>query len=413
MKKKRTASAKKGMWILAVRNLCSRKRVQRICLSFYLIMALAYVSSNILMEGLKLGIQSARERVGADLIVVPKEYCSSIENALFQGYPCTVYFDQGWLEQTRGIEGVQMVTSQIFLATLNAECCDEAVQLIAFDESTDYLIQPWLQNQLKDNIKNHQVVIGANLNLTVGEHVTYYGIDFEIVGRLEKTGMGYDSCVFMTQEAARELAASKIGSQQLLLANHPEFISAVMIQAEEGISITKVKENLLESYREKGFDTTEITIESSSDLFRKITDSFGKMKGYATIINIVIVGMATLALVCLNLLLIDNRRKEFGIYLTLGARKTQLYQLVLYETGLLSLAGGLVGTVLSVIILCLFGNLIRSGLRLPYLTLNPLHLLLLSGKTLLLTAGVGIAAVMVGVYEIMKWEPIALVKENG
>lgn len=365
------------------------------------------------MESMKGGIQSAKERVGADLVVVPKEYSSSIEDALFQGYPYTVYFEQQWADLAARTEGVEQVTPQVFLATLNAECCDSTVQLVGFDETTDYLIQPWLEQSLGHSLKDNQVVIGSNLQKEKGERVRYYGEEFEVAGILEDTGMGYDNCVFLSRTAAKKLAQSENAASVLLLAQHPEAISSVMIRAKEGYTIEEVKENLLAFYKENSLDCNSITIETSSELFRKATDEFSQFSGYAHITEGLLLIMAFFSLSSINLLAAQGRRKEFGIYISIGAGKKQIFQTMLGEAGVLTLAGGVVGGVLSLAVNCLFHNLIRSVFHIPYIRLRTSEFITYTLVTVLFTVVIGLAATLTALHEIAKTESISLIKENG
>ena len=94
----------------------------------------------------KNGLESLSKRLGADIAVVPGRYTHLVENALFRGEPCTIYFENRWVEKIKGIEGIKQVSPQLFIATLNgADCCmGQSVQLIGFDPATDFVIQPWI-----------------------------------------------------------------------------------------------------------------------------------------------------------------------------------------------------------------------------------------------------------------------------
>lgn len=178
-----------GILYLAQVNLYSKKTISIICLNFYLIISFAYMSCQSFMESMQDGIKNTKERVGADLILVPKDYSSSIENALFQGYPCTVYFEPIWEEEAEQVGGVEKVTTQVFLATLNAECCDNAVQLVGFDATTDYIIGPWLEQALGHTLRENQIVVGASLQQEKGDKVKYYGTEFESTARIHFFGI--------------------------------------------------------------------------------------------------------------------------------------------------------------------------------------------------------------------------------
>ena len=56
--------------------------------------------------------------------------------------------------------GIDRMSPQTFLATLNASCCSYPVQLVGIDYGTDFLIKPWLERTLHRDLKNGEVILG-------------------------------------------------------------------------------------------------------------------------------------------------------------------------------------------------------------------------------------------------------------
>lgn len=394
---------------LAKRNL-KGKRTTVICILFYLVMAFGLSFLSLLIHQLQNGMDSAKNRIGADIVIVPENYCSSINQALFQGYPCTVYFEKEWMDLLEGMPEIENVTSQVFLATLDAECCDSAVQLIAYDRESDFLIKPWIMNQIHRELTEDEIVVGSEIKVKLGQEVTYYGETFKVAGKLESTGVGYDQCVFITKQAKNKILSSEM-AQKVLVLNQLDDISAIMIRAKDGIAIDELKKKIEERYRSQGADLSKIRIETSLELFHVVMDSMNKIQLGGKVIGILIVFIISIALVGIHLVLMESRHKEFGVYLTLGANTKQLYSLVLKESMILSSLGSFLGIFIAYTIFLLFQNLIQSSMGLPYMPIRFIGMLTVAIKTLLITEIVGIVTSIASIMELNRYEEVSIIKE--
>ena len=138
---------------MAVQNLKARKFRTGFMMFFVVLMSATVFFSTILMNNLKQGIENTTKRMGADMIVVPKEGTEQIRDSLFSGTPCSVFFNEELEKEVYQIEGVENISAQLYIATLGSSCCDIPVQLIAFNPETDFVVQPWLTEQKKEGLK--------------------------------------------------------------------------------------------------------------------------------------------------------------------------------------------------------------------------------------------------------------------
>ena len=118
--------------------------------------------SFLLASSLRNGISGMKERIGADLMIVPNGYEQTLESVLLSGEPNYFYMDKGIETIVRGIDGVKEVTSQFYLTSLSESCCDFPVQIIGFDPESDFLIKPWIQ---KYNADGDNLFAGSNVNV--------------------------------------------------------------------------------------------------------------------------------------------------------------------------------------------------------------------------------------------------------
>ena len=71
-----------------------------------LMLAASLFVSSILLSSIERSVDQTVNRMGADVIVVPKSYASEYAGSLFSGEHCSFYFDGSWLERIAAIEGV-------------------------------------------------------------------------------------------------------------------------------------------------------------------------------------------------------------------------------------------------------------------------------------------------------------------
>ena len=53
--------------------------------------------------------------------------------------------DKSVTDKLTGINGIEKLSAQYFLVSANAECCTVQVQIIGFDEESDFTVKPWLK----------------------------------------------------------------------------------------------------------------------------------------------------------------------------------------------------------------------------------------------------------------------------
>ncbi len=70
----------------------------------------------------------------------------------------------------------------------------------------------------------------------MGETARFYGVDFTIIAKMERTGMGYDDSVFMTYETANKLKESISGQENLPDGEFRTYNSMIQVDLEQELS---------------------------------------------------------------------------------------------------------------------------------------------------------------------------------
>lgn len=333
-------------------------------LALIMILAGSLFAATYLAFSMQAGLKQVSDRLGADVIVVPKDAKDLYEGAFIAGEPGSFYMGHEVLELVEKHPKVEAAAPQLYLASLQAGCCAFTTQLMAVDFDRDFSVKAWLTEKLDGPLQEGEVIGGRNITTQIGKEVTFYNTDFVIKGKLDSTGMGLDNSVIMNFsdgerliEKAKELGGAAMDTPS-------DSISAVMvnISEEHPAKIVKILQELnkqLDPLNARALRANSLVNQSS----KQIENNFSVIRWI--MIAVWLLGLAVLAI--LFPLLIKNRSKELAVYRILGASKKQLSQLILKEVSLISIAGALLGTLLSLLIMTQFQTLIAKSLGLPYL----------------------------------------------
>ena len=395
---------------IAWKNLIAKKGRTFFMMFFVILMSATFFFSSILMKNLEMGIKNTTEKMGADIIVVPKEGTESIRESLFAGTPCILLFDRAWEEAIRNVEDVERVSPQLYIGTLAAGCCDSVVQIIAIDPETDFVVTPWLAESNKEALKNGEVIIGSRVTAEIGEYVTFYNVDFKVAGKLEETGMGYDSSVFMTFDTAYQFKESAAAAENIPMENIENKVSMIMVDVsddmERGIGY-------LQSAIKNALDNGEVLKAYTGDeLMSTVAVQVKKLAGYGNILTTLLLVSTSLALVSIFIITINERKYEFGILYTLGANKGQMRNIILSEAIAISLGGGVLGVGVSYYLVSTFKDMISAKLDIPYFNIDLEHVLPIALTCLGISLVTGIVAAVCSVYKISKGEAYRLIRES-
>lgn len=393
-----------GLLYLAAQNL--RRRPARSVVSV-LGVVLATATLFVVLLGLFGARRSAEiglQRLGADLLVVPSQHRHQTQEALLMGAPTSFFMDGSIEDRVRAIPGVKQTSGQIFIETLeSAACCTGRVFVVAFDPETDFTILPWLGNALKRPLRDDEIVVGRFILPLIGEKVKYYGREFTIAGKLYRTGMGIDETVFMTRQAAYEMAEVSRTQAIRPLDIPPGAVSAVLVRLQPGADPAEVAaaiENL----------QSGLSVIARDEVSRTVA------QGYARAVEWVLIAAGTALLTSLLMVavlfmaIVTERRRELGLLRAMGASRRSVLSLILAEAVLLTLTGGAIGVAAGGAVFVLYEDLIRGALQIPYIWPAVWQMALLVAGSLLAAALVGLVAAGYPAMRAATLEPYAAIR---
>ena len=333
-------------------------------------------------------------------MVVPAEYNADEKETLLSGKPFHVYMPGAIEQRVAKVRGVKKVTSQVFLESAPFICCDtDDAFLVGFNPESDFTILPWVVEKIdKDAFSKHSIITGRDLPYNKGQTIRFYGIDFNIVGTLDRTGLLFiDDAAYMTISSTDEIARNHIMELK------PGNISAVFVKTEEEIEPERVAifiENDIPNV--KAIVSRQVVTSARKQL------SF-VLKGALAVTGIIWL-MAIFTIGIVFSMIINERQREIGLLRAMGATRKVIFQVFIIESLFLSLLGGILGVATGAVIAAGLGDTVRNLLKVPYIipsTLDTVFLIIICITAAIIT---GLLAVWYPAYRASRVEPYTAIR---
>ena len=372
-------------------------------------LALAVFGGSVVVLSLRGGLQSLEARLGADIILVPSEAQSkvSFQNMFLQGTTGAFYMDASVPDWALEVEGVEKAAPQTFLASLKADCCSIKIQVIGIDPALDFTVQPWISRSLSREMGDMDVVVGCKVEANIGEIIRIYEQRCKVVARLEPTGTGLDTAVYCNMNTMNMLlAAAEEKGVSHRIESGDSVISAVYVKVRDGFDIDTVNSRLNGHLR-------KVTAVRTRSMITGVSDSLAGISRIVTFLIAAVWALAFAILLLTFVLIIRERTREFAVLRLAGASRGMLSLMVLTESFLCGLLGGLTGTGLAALLLFPFARLIESMLGLPYLMPETGTILLLAAGTVLLSAVVAALSSVMAAVRLSRVDPGTALREGN
>jgi len=363
--------------------------------------------TTLVMRGAETSLRLTIDRLGADIVVVPEGSEAKIESALLMGIPARFWMPEENLHKLSAVQGVDVVSPQLYLATLTgAECCSVSdMFMIAYDPGSDFTVQPWLKGEMGNGLRLGEVVGGNYISATDGEqNIQVYGYLVTLKENLEPTGTGLDQTMFLTFDTAYDIASKSKSQAKSTLVIPPDSISAALIKVAPGNDPHAVAIEIMQN-------VPGVTPIESSDLFQSYRKQMtGLLKSILVILSVTW-GLSVVLIGLVFSMAANERRKELGVLRALGATRRFVFQSLLAEASLLAFFGGATGLAVAGLAIFLFRKLIMVSLDIPFLLPSPVSLLVQIGVGLLLALFSVNLAALFPAFKISRQDPAVAMRE--
>ncbi|MDR3288804.1 MAG: FtsX-like permease family protein [Peptococcaceae bacterium] len=327
---------------------------------------LLITGGTLLGYSLRNGIESVNARLGADAMIVSASAGDSFEGALLRGSPSTFYLTADVANRILQTDGIERATQQLFITTFDSEHCAALVQIIGYDPETDFVVAPWLQGSKIIEPQYGEIVVGSNIQLKTGQKMQLFALKLDVVGVLDKTGMGFDNSVFVNMDTAKMLLAEYGKYAEALPlpegADVDDIVSAVLVDIKSDTDPLVFQRSINYEFAGEG-----VRYVSSQALLANTTKNLNLVIGVLMVLLVAIWMFAVFVLAIIFTLTLNERQREFGILRAIGATRRKLTAIVLTETMLLCSAGALLGVGVVCLIVFPYSRLIERVLQTAYL----------------------------------------------
>jgi|GEM_PF-812634 len=298
------------------------------------------------------GLELSKSRLGADVLVYPKDAEVDDEKLLFSGLTEMVFMDEEVFpplsdDLKAEVEGI---SSQFFLETLpGVGCCetDESLRIVGVDLKSDFILKAWLEQEGIQSLSDQEIIVGSDLRdsigLTTGVTTILLNNSFTVKGVLHKTGTGMDRTIFLNMDVARKLAAQSFPPKQFGLDSYDSAVTCYLLKLKEGTDVDAFVEGL-----QNGSEGVNVVaVRETQGNLRAQLAMFSQILFIFWIAALILCGIA---LVSMFRSLIYGRKKEIGYLRSIGMQQKEIFAMFLWEIGLLSTIGGLAGAVAGVLL---------------------------------------------------------------
>jgi len=330
---------------LVLKNLARRKG-RTVLNSIGLILAIAVIVATVtISNSMEIKIGEEVEKYGPNVVVTPDTKSINVPYGSVTVGSST--FDEAELQSLETIPNavnIRIVSPKLFGQT---EYEESNLLMVGVNADDERLLKVWwdINGEIPEP-GSDMTLLGSEvyrtLDLSVGSSIDLNGRTFTVAGYLSETGSNDDYTVFVPLATAQEMMGlpGKVSVVDIgaLCSDCPvEEISQQIMDAIPGVKATPVKQAV---------ETRMMAVEQAA--------SFS-------------LGLASVVLVagCIGVMntmvsSVHQRRREIGVFLSLGADDIFVYRVFLYEAVLLGLAGGVLGTGLGVASSVLLGPLVLS-----------------------------------------------------
>jgi putative ABC transport system permease protein len=327
------------------------------------IFCFAFIAANLfsaqyLLAGAAGGLDTGASRMGADLLVIPAGYVNLIQGfdmgpvkagTIIRVEPSTLRMDDTVMDAIGKSPEIAALSPQIYVATLSVPALSPApVDVYGIDPVTDFAVRPWLKAQLKNQLGRGDVLVGSALGADAGSSIVIGGSSYTVAGKLEPTRSATDQTVFMTLDDAFTLAAVPGVLPATAPALRPGMVNAILLRVEPG------RDPALAAARvQQPFSLGQIRVLEKHGALETASQAVRGLPGILTAITLVVIFAAFPLVGLIAAMAAHERQREIGLLLSMGARKKQIFFMVMAESLLLAIAGGIagVGTCLGIFFL--------------------------------------------------------------
>lgn len=303
----------------------------------------AVLSFNI---GFTEGLATELERTGLHFMIVPSGCAHEVAALVLHGAVIPKFLDTGVMEQLGRTDGIDLATP-ILVAQLPDQQRGKVDLIYGIDMTVVEAIKPgWI---ITGSIPRHEheVLLGYEVaqhdNLKPGDHFSspVAGVDLVVAGIVGYSGSQDDAFVYLSIKTAQNLLG------------YSQAATAIGVKVDDPTRIGAITETLTAT-------VPGIQIVTMGEVMNSVSNLAAAARALSLAIVLIAILISAVGVMNAILMAVFERTQEIGMMRAVGASRWDIFRIILSETTILALCGGVVGIVLSTLGARLIETFVRS-----------------------------------------------------
>ena len=297
-------------------------------------------------RGFNQGLAVELERTGLHFMVVPSGCAHEVAALVLHGAVIPKFLDTAVMEHVTATDGIDLATP-ILVAQLPDPKRGKIDLIYGVDMAVLSAIKPGWQITGKIPEQEHEILLGYEVaqhdKLQPGDRFRSAGggMDLVVAGIVGLTGSQDDAFVYLPIKTAQKLL------------DHPNAATAIGVKVTDPTRMVAITEALTAA-------VPGIQIVTMGEVMNSISNLAASARALSLAIVLIAILISAVGVMNSILMAVFERTQEIGMMRAVGASRRDIFRIILEETTILSLGGGLVGIVLSILGSRLIEAFVRS-----------------------------------------------------
>lgn len=293
-------------------------------------------------RGFTEGLAEELERTGLHFMIVPSGCAHEVAALVLHGAVIPKFLDTGVMEHVKATDGIELATP-ILVAQMPDQQRGQIDLIYGVDMTVLSAIKPGWQITGAIPTRPEQILLGYEVaqheQLQPGDQ--FGGTDLVVSGIVDLTGSQDDAFVYLPIQTA----------QQLL--DHPAAATAIGVKVTDPGRMGEITDALTAA-------VPGIQIVTMSEVMNSISNLAASARALSLAIVLIAILISGVGVMNSILMAVFERSQEIGMMRAVGASRRDIFRIILEETTILALGGGLVGIVMAILGSRLIEAFVRS-----------------------------------------------------
>ncbi|MBD1399475.1 ABC transporter permease [Pelovirga terrestris] len=297
-------------------------------------------------KGFTEGLAVELERTGLHFMIVPSGCAHEVAALVLHGAVIPKFLDTGVMEHVEGTAGIDLATP-ILVAQLPDQQRGKIDLIYGIEMNVLEAIKPGWEITGTIPRHEHEVLLGYEVaqhdNLQPGDHFSSpaAGVDLIVAGIVGYSGSQDDAFVYLPIQTAQNLLG------------YPQSATAIGVKVDDPTRIGAITESLTST-------VPGIQIVTMGEVMNSVSNLAAAARALSLAIVLIAILISAVGVMNSILMAVFERTQEIGMMRAVGASRWDIFRIILNETTILALVGGVVGIVLSTLGARLIEAFVRS-----------------------------------------------------